>query len=114
MKKHYDLKILQVLATDDVEFIPRMVSLFLKQTPELMHQLRMAANSNDLSAISKLAHKLKSGIDTFCIQEIAEDIRKLERATERNWSPVETEQHIEILLKVLSDVLEELRLDFNS
>ncbi|HOY96740.1 MAG TPA: Hpt domain-containing protein [Catalimonadaceae bacterium] len=112
MDKQYDLRILENLALGNDGFVSKMVSLFLKQTPDLMSQIQMAVQLMDVAMVSRVAHKMKSSIDTFCIMEIADEIRMLERASDAEWTSVEIEKAVEKILRILTSVIEKLQIEF--
>ena len=80
-KKLFDLTNLDEMLGGDRKAVLQMVKIFLQATPESLNELNKCYDKEDLEGVSKLAHKLKSSIDIFCIYDIKQDIRRLENNT---------------------------------
>ncbi len=83
-KKLFDLTNLNEMLGGDQKAIFQMVKIFLQATPESLSELNKCYEKDDLDGVSKLAHKLKSSVDIFCINDIKQDIRRLENNTRDN------------------------------
>ncbi len=83
-KKLFDLTNLNEMLGGDKKAIYQMVKIFLQATPESLNELNKCYQKNDLNGVSKLAHKLKSSIDIFSVNDLKLDIRRLETNTRDN------------------------------
>ena len=83
-KKLFDLTNLNEMLGGDQKAIFQMVKIFLQATPESLSELNKCFQKNDLDGVSRLAHKLKSSVDIFCVNDIKQDIRRLENNTRDN------------------------------
>ena len=108
-KKLFDLTNLNEMLGGDKKAIFQMVKIFLQATPESLSELNKCFQKNDLDGVSKLAHKLKSSIDIFCINDIKQDIRRLENNTRDNINIDEVPQLVEKLNNILDNAIEQVR-----
>lgn len=83
-KRLFDLTNLNEMLGGDKKAILQMVKIFLQATPESLNELNKCYQKNDYDGVSKLAHKLKSSVDIFAINDIKQDIRRLENNTRDN------------------------------
>jgi HPt (histidine-containing phosphotransfer) domain-containing protein len=83
-KKLFDLTNLNDMLGGDKKAILQMVKIFLQATPDSLNELNKCYEKNDLQGVSKLAHKLKSSVDIFSVNDIKQDIRRLENITREN------------------------------
>ena len=104
-KKLFDLTNLNEMLGGDKKAILQMVKIFLQATPESLNELNKCYKKDDLQGVSKLAHKLKSSVDIFAIQDIKQDIRRLENNTRDNINLDEVPELVEKLNDVLSKAI---------
>lgn len=69
----YDINVLKKNTGDDPAFTAHMINLFLKQAPLQLEELKTAADKADWDAMSKTAHKMKSGFRSMGIHSLVED-----------------------------------------
>lgn len=74
----YSLHSLDEMLGGDKQAKLQMMQIFLQTTPKYLHDLFQRFEDNDLDGVSRMAHKIKSSIDIFCIDSIRTDIRTLE------------------------------------
>jgi CheY-like chemotaxis protein len=77
-EKLYDLTMVQTIAGGDINFIKRMVQIFLDTMPPSIDQLKNELQQQNWDALSKLAHKMKSTIDSMGIARLKDVIRTIE------------------------------------
>lgn len=77
-EKLYDLHLVNELARGSEEFVKSLIQIFLETIPQTSKEMVQACNEQNWDQTGKLAHKLKSTIDTMCITLIKEDIRSIE------------------------------------
>jgi len=108
-KKLFDLANLSEMLGGDKNAIYQMVKIFLQATPESMNELNICYKKNDLNGVSKLAHKLKSSIDIFCVNDIKQDIRRLENNTRDNINIDELPDLVQKINTILTLTIEQVK-----
>jgi HPt (histidine-containing phosphotransfer) domain-containing protein len=78
-EKLYDTKTLIQTHQADPEFVKHMISLFIKNIPEVNANLENACNENNWPKVYFYAHKLKASIDLFNLEKLKGLIRKVEQ-----------------------------------
>ncbi|MBC8035003.1 MAG: response regulator [Chitinophagaceae bacterium] len=76
-EKLYDISSIMAISSDDA-FIRKMIDLFIETVPEDLVKLYAALEKEDWDNVSKMAHKLKSTLDSMGIVLIKQDIRTVE------------------------------------
>lgn len=108
-KKLFDLTNLNEMLGGDQKAIFQMVKIFLQATPESLSELNKCYEKNDLDGVSRLAHKLKSSVDIFCVNDIKQDIRRLENNTRDNINVDEVPALVEKLNSILNQAIEQVK-----
>ena len=106
--KLYNLDYLSQFSHGNPEFIGDMISLFVEQTPPSVEQIREAWLAGDIDTVKSVAHRIKSNIDMFGIEELREDIRTIESSTLENLDTPEYGQLINKLGEIINRVTEEI------
>jgi HPt (histidine-containing phosphotransfer) domain-containing protein len=75
----YDLSFLKVIAKGNEDFIKSLCHVFITDAPATVKIIQDAYAVNDLDTVGKMAHKMKSTIDTMGIASLKEPIRSLEK-----------------------------------
>lgn len=97
---------LRQLSRGNEEFVRKMISIFLQQTPLRLKEIRLAADAADWKQVSDIAHKMKPGLDSLGIDSLKEIVRQLERSAE---CPQEINQkNLSFLILTLEKVLVEM------
>ena len=107
--KLFDLTNLNEMLGGDQKAIFQMVKIFLQATPESLSELNKCFQKNDLDGVSRLAHKLKSSVDIFCVNDIKQDIRRLENNTRDNINIDEVPTLVEKLNNILKETIEQVK-----
>ena len=107
-KKLFDLTNLNEMLGGDQKAIFQMVKIFLQATPESLSELNKCYEKNDLDGVSRLAHKLKSSVDIFCVNDIKQDIRRLENNTRDNINVDEVPALVEKLNSILNQTIQQV------
>lgn len=107
-KKLFDLTNLDEMLGGDRKAVLQMVKIFLQATPESLNELNKCYNKEDLEGVSKLAHKLKSSIDIFCVYDIKQDIRRLENNTRDSINVDEVPGLVENINTILGKAIEQV------
>lgn len=74
----YDLSTIKAVSGGDKEFVKRMVQLFIETVPANVQELNVYMNSENWDMVSKMAHKLKSTLDSMGIHSLKQEIRMIE------------------------------------
>ncbi|MBE0641959.1 MAG: Hpt domain-containing protein [Bacteroidales bacterium] len=85
-----------------------MVRVFNENTPHIVSELNQHFNSGDHNQLSRAAHKLKSSIDLFEIDELSASVREIETLSRNGESMDSISPLIQRLNKVIEEVLEDL------
>ncbi len=113
MEKLYSLRQLEEIAAGSQEFIVSLSNIYISSIPGISRELVKASESGDWPMVSKLAHKLKSTIDSMDMISIQTDIRMIEADAKNK---VNTEAIKKLAVKVdnvLNTVAEQLKEKFN-
>jgi PAS domain S-box-containing protein len=78
-QKLYDLATIIEISGGDEEFVHTMVALFIETVPANLKELNIALQNKNWDLVSKMAHKLKSTLDSMGIHSIGKDIRSVEQ-----------------------------------
>ena len=112
--KLYDLTMIQSVSGGDKAFIKKMILLFIETVPQNVKELVDATEKRNWEQVSKMAHKLKSTIDSMGIRTLREKIRSVE-LNAKNLEQLEilpnTVKQIE---SVVSDCIRQLRAEIDS
>ena len=76
--KLYDLAMIRSVSGGDEAFIRKMILLFIDTVPQNVQELVEASGQKNWEQVSKMAHKLKSTIDSMGIRSIHDQIRAVE------------------------------------
>lgn len=77
-RKLYDLSMIQSVSGGDEAFIKKMIRLFMQTVPQNVQELTTATSQGNWEQVAKMAHKLKSTIDSMGIRSIHDLIRSIE------------------------------------
>ncbi len=76
--KLYNLSMIESVSGGDKEFIKKMILLFIDTVPKDAAQMQQESALQNWIQVGKIAHKLKSTIDSMAIKSIQQDIRTVE------------------------------------
>jgi CheY-like chemotaxis protein/HPt (histidine-containing phosphotransfer) domain-containing protein len=113
IKVIYSLDKIKEVASGNDEFIQKMISIFVKNTPTLVQNMHVGLQMGDYDQIYSMAHQLKPSIDLMEIQEIAQVIRNIEDCS-RNRMDLDTlSDKIDQVDAVLVEVVKQLKTEFS-
>jgi PAS domain S-box-containing protein len=95
--KLYDLTILQNVGRGDNEFVDKMISLFIAETPAKLIAMEQSYRLHDYKAMSEIAHQIKPILDNLGIFSLREPIRIIEKTGQQELNNTD----IPLLLKTL-------------
>ena len=76
--KLYDLAMIHSVSGGDEVFIKKMILLFIETVPQNVQELVDATGQKNWEQVAKMAHKLKSTIDSMGIRSLHDQIRAVE------------------------------------
>jgi len=74
----YDLTMIRSISGGDSGFIKKMILLFIETVPQNVQEMVEATGQQNWEQVSKMAHKLKSTIDSMGIRSLHDQIRAVE------------------------------------
>jgi HPt (histidine-containing phosphotransfer) domain-containing protein len=112
-EKLYDLKQLEEIASGNNDFLTALAQIYLNTIPDTSAEMVEATQAGEWDKASKLAHKLKSTVDSLNMHSIAKDVRAIEVDGKNK---VNTENVKILAIKVdtvIKKVAEQLKKDFS-
>ena len=110
--KMYTEKLVSELGRGNMEFIRKMVFLFMKTMPANVEYLAQAAEVKDWQLVSKTAHRMKSAIDRMGIRTLKQPIRDLELNAKQETDISIIPQQIKFIKDYLNLVIQQLIADY--
>jgi CheY-like chemotaxis protein len=74
----YDLSIINSISGGDEGFVTKMVQLFIDTVPANLKELNTALAEKNWDMVNKMAHKLKSTLDSMGVRSVKQDVRMVE------------------------------------
>jgi CheY-like chemotaxis protein len=108
----YDLTLVKAISGGDESFVKSMILLFLETVPSIMEQMQLACKQRDWQLTSKLAHKLKSTIDSLNIYQLQDLIRKIESDGKKEENLDQVPGCVRLLNKGMNDCMAQVKSDF--
>lgn len=112
-EKLYDLSMVQAIAGGDTGFIKKMVQIFLDTMPPSVVQLQNELQAQSWDTLSKLAHKMKSTIDSMGINSLKDVIRTIEANGKQKNDLDSLPAHVKQVSEVLEQCVVQLKQDFS-
>lgn len=112
-EKLYDLSMVQAIAGGDTGFIKKMVQIFLDTMPPSVVQLQNELQAQNWDSLSKLAHKMKSTIDSMGINSLKDVIRTIEANGKQKNDLDSLPAHVKQVSEVLEQCVVQLKQDFS-
>jgi len=109
----YSLDKLNELADGDEEFIHSVVSVFLDEVPEDLSLLEIAINQKNYPSIYQLAHKIKPNVDLLGMEQTRAAALEIENLGKQGNTGAQIDVIFPTLKKDISQVVAELKKDFN-
>ena len=79
--KHIKLEYLESMTGGSTDIVKEMIDIFIAQIPEMVEEMHTLYRNKDWKALGMLAHKAKSSVSIMGMDEVAEDLKKLEYLT---------------------------------
>ena len=82
--KNDKLALLRAYLGDDTRQVKEMLELFLENIPNDLKELTLLCEKNDIENTRKVAHRIKSSVKFFGLNEIGEILQKMEFLSKEN------------------------------
>jgi CheY-like chemotaxis protein/HPt (histidine-containing phosphotransfer) domain-containing protein len=105
----YDFKLVEEIAGGDQEFIKRMMGMFVDTAPGLLSDLKLNIEAGNWDKASKIAHRMKSTIDSMNIKAIKVEIRQIETNGKQQVNLDEMPALLDRVSTVLTECIESVR-----
>lgn len=112
-QRNYDLSLIRSLSGGDEDFVRRMIALFTETIPGSARQLVEASAEGRWSDVTKIAHKMKSTIDSMGIAALKTIIREIESKSKNGTDTARIHALACQVEETLSTCIAELQEDFN-
>jgi CheY-like chemotaxis protein len=110
--KLYNLAMVNSIASGDDGFVKRMLQLFLDTIPPSLEDMQRETALQHWEQVGKLAHKLKSTIDSMGIVSLKETIRQIENNGKKGAATDLIPDQVNEVEAVLQQCMEQVRYDF--
>jgi HPt (histidine-containing phosphotransfer) domain-containing protein len=107
--KLYDLNMIRSVSGGDEAFIKKMILLFIETVPQNVQELVDATGSKNWEQVAKLAHKLKSTIDSMGIRSLHDQIRKVEQQAKKLENLDQMPSMVHHMATVVSQCIQQLK-----
>ena len=77
-EKLFDLSLIEAISGGDKDFIRQMIDLFIETVPANVQEMNDCLARENWDGVNKVAHKLKSILDSMGINSVKQDVRTLE------------------------------------
>jgi CheY-like chemotaxis protein len=108
----YDLSMVRNIAGGDEAFVKRMLQLFLDTVPPSLQEIQLETVKEDWEQVGKLAHKMKSTIDSMNIASLKEIIRQIEQDGKRGVDVGTIPEKVNEVERVMKLCVEEVKKEF--
>lgn len=98
----YNLTSLINLSKGNIEFMEKMVSIFIEQSTDTIEKASIAISQNDFIEVSRLVHRIKPSVETLGIISIISELKLLEKIQNETLD----KEQIKALFGVIKEVLE--------
>jgi PAS domain S-box-containing protein len=112
-EKLYDLRMVEAISGGDQDFVKRMVQLFLDTMPEALTDIESATGDQRWEALSKLAHKLKSTIDSMGIGKLKQIVRSIESNGKTGTDTAQIPAMVDMLVATMRVCMVQIKKDYS-
>lgn len=107
--KLYNLDKLVELSQGDMDYVKKMIEIFISQSEASMIQINSAISKRDLDTVFQISHKIKPSIDGLGIECLAKEIREIENDSKKGLYSARLEELITYADKILKTVIADLK-----
>lgn len=111
--KVYSLTMIYGIAGGDEGFVKRMMQLFLDTIPLSLQEMQHQVALQNWAQVGKLAHKMKSTIDSMGISQLKNIIREIEHNSKRGEHIGQLSAQVNLVEAVMNTCVEQVKKDFS-
>jgi len=108
----YDLSMVRSVSGGDETFIKKMVQIFIETVPQGVRDLQEAFEKQEWQRLGKVAHKLKSTVDSMGIIALKDDIRVIENNSKHETETASLGPFVKKVTAIINECIEQLKRDF--
>jgi len=108
----YDLSMVRSVSGGDETFIKKMVQIFIETVPQGVRDLQEAFEKQEWQRLGKVAHKLKSTVDSMGITALKDDIRVIENNSKHETETASLGPFVKKVTDIINECIEQLKRDF--
>jgi HPt (histidine-containing phosphotransfer) domain-containing protein len=112
MALHYNLSKVYALSDDDPEFVIQIVTLFVKEIPDDLADIKEGIKKNDHKHAYSYAHKIKPSLDLLGLKTAFEEILQVEAWTKAEGEKKEIKETFKSIKNQVEEAVKELKKDF--
>ena len=109
----YSLDKINEMAEGDEEFVQSVISVFLEEVPNDLAALEKALEKENYEQVYQLAHKIKPNVDLLGMEQTRAAALEIETLGKNSANMAEIQKVFPILQKDITQVVGELKKDFN-
>ncbi len=109
--KIYDLSMVEAISGGDKSFVLKMLQLFLDTAPATLKELKSLSDQAAWPEAGKVAHKLKSTIDSMGIMELKPVIREIEMSGRMGEKTESVPALVDRVMETMAGVMAAVRRD---
>ncbi len=107
----YSLDKLMISSRNDVNYVKKMMQIFIEQTQLAIVNIKEAYHAEDLQTVFKIIHRIKPSIDSMGIEVIKNEVREVEKLSKEGINSEELKNKIFFILTILHEAIEQLEKD---
>jgi len=111
-KKLYDLSMVEAISGGDQTFVKKMLQLFLDTVPASLTEMREHSAAKRWLELSKVAHKLKSTVDSMTILSLKQPIREIEQNAKAGEKLDSLAAQVAQFISTMESVMKQVREDY--
>jgi CheY-like chemotaxis protein len=111
-QKLYDLSMIETISGGDEGFLKKMMQIFIDTMPQSMQEIQKELQQQEWEKVGKVAHKMKSTIDSMGIEQLKQDIRTIEQNGKKKEGLDMMKGLIDKVIGVLEQCIAQVRKDF--
>jgi PAS domain S-box-containing protein len=107
--KLYNLSSLYDLSSGDMDFMDKMLNVFVEQTAVILEKVALKIANNDFKEVSQLIHEIKPSIEIFGISSTIEDVKSLEKMARETQDKRQISSLFESINRTLQEVVVQIQ-----
>lgn len=111
-KKLTDLAFFKQNSFGDESLYKELLEIFVNTTPEMVQQLKTAAEHNNFAVMAKTAHKLKSNVQSVGLEKVYLHLNKLEQIEEQPLNKKEIDLLLSEIVDLCGHAVSEVKLEY--